>query len=57
MLQANAGDFIYIFYGTFDKDGREALAPKGEFFTKYRDAWMPEVPGRSLLFLGLRCGS
>lgn len=41
--QANAGDFIYIFYGTMDKP--DELPPKGEFFCKYRDSWMPEVPG------------
>lgn len=41
--QANAGDNIYIFYGTMDKP--EELPPKGEFFCKYRDSWMPEVPG------------
>jgi hypothetical protein len=43
--QANAGDFIYVFYGTLDVEGRQAMAPKGEFFTKYRETWMPEVPG------------
>jgi len=42
---ANAGDFTYIFYGTFDREGRKELGPKGEFFCKYREAWMPEVPG------------
>ncbi|KAF7503889.1 hypothetical protein GJ744_003029 [Endocarpon pusillum] len=40
---ANAGDFIYIFYGTLNKP--EELAPKGEFFCKKRDSWMPEIPG------------
>jgi hypothetical protein len=44
MWQANAGDFIYIFYGTLDKP--TDLPPKGEFFCKYRDGWMPEVPGK-----------
>jgi hypothetical protein len=43
LWQANAGDFIYVFYGTMDKP--EELPPKGEFFCKYRDSWMPEVPG------------
>ncbi|KAI9871416.1 MAG: hypothetical protein M1823_008454, partial [Watsoniomyces obsoletus] len=42
---ANAGDFIYIFYGTLNNEGKQALAPKGKFFMEYRDAWMPEVPG------------
>jgi hypothetical protein len=46
-LQANAGDFIYIFYGTMDKPGE--LPPKGEFFCKYRDGWMPEIPGLYIL--------
>jgi len=40
---ANAGDFIYIFYGTLDNP--EDLPPKGEFFCKKRDSWMPEIPG------------
>jgi hypothetical protein len=40
---ANAGDFVYIMYGTLDKPME--LPPKGEFFCKYRDGWMPEVPG------------
>lgn len=43
LLQANAGDFIYIFYGTFDKPTE--LPPKGEFFCSKRDNWMPEIPG------------
>jgi len=41
--QANAGDFIYIFNGTFDKP--TDLPPKGEFFCRVRDSWMPEIPG------------
>jgi len=40
---ANAGDFVYIFYGSFDHP--TTLPPKGEFFTSKRDSWMPEVPG------------
>lgn len=40
---ANAGDFIYIFNGTFDKP--TDLPPKGEFFCRVRDSWMPEIPG------------
>lgn len=40
---ANAGDFIYVFYGTLDHPNM--LPPKGEFFTKIRDSWMPEIPG------------
>ncbi|KAH9908304.1 Mss4-like protein [Xylariomycetidae sp. FL2044] len=42
---ANAGDFIYIFYGTLDSHARGQVEPKGEFFCKLRDPWMPEVPG------------
>ena len=34
--------FRYIFTGTLDKPG--ALPPKGEFFCRKREAWMPEVP-------------
>ena len=41
--QGNAGDFTYITYGTLDEP--EKVPPKGEFFCKYRDKWMPEVPG------------
>ncbi|OAL37480.1 hypothetical protein AYO20_03329 [Fonsecaea nubica] len=40
---ANAGDFVYVFYGTLDRP--TDLPPKGEFFTSRRDSWMPEVPG------------
>ncbi len=47
-IQANAGDFIYIFYGTMDTPGE--LPPKGEFFCKYRDEWVPEVPGTYSFF-------
>ncbi|KAE9396299.1 hypothetical protein BT96DRAFT_966510 [Gymnopus androsaceus JB14] len=42
---ANAGDFIYVFYGTLDDHARGMVEPKGEFFTKFRDPWMPEVEG------------
>jgi len=34
-----------VFYGSFDKEGQEELPPKGEFYCKYRQKWMPEVPG------------
>ncbi|EXJ74121.1 uncharacterized protein A1O5_02415 [Cladophialophora psammophila CBS 110553] len=40
---ANAGDFVYVFYGTLDHP--TDLPPKGEFFTSRRDSWMPEIPG------------
>ena len=36
-------DFTYIMYGTLEKPGE--LPPKGEFFCKRREAWMPEIPG------------
>jgi len=39
----NAGDFTYIMYGSLDEP--EELPPKGEFFCKSRDGWMPEIPG------------
>ncbi|KAI1182168.1 Mss4-like protein [Nemania serpens] len=42
---ANAGDNIYIFYGTLDDEARCQVEPKGEFFCKMRDPWMPEVEG------------
>lgn len=52
--QANAGDFIYIFYGTLDHP--EDLPPKGEFFCKKRDSWMPEIPGMThYLYLLVNC--
>jgi hypothetical protein len=34
-------------YGTLDKLGE--LPPKGEFFCKYREKWMPEIPGKRFL--------
>jgi len=40
---ANAGEFIYVFYGTLDHP--TSLPPKGEFFCSRRDGWMPEIPG------------
>ena len=40
---ANAGDFTYVMYGTLDEPGQ--LPPKGEFFCKKREDWMPEIPG------------
>jgi len=39
----HAGENTYITYGTLDKPG--LLPPKGEFFCKAREDWMPEVPG------------
>jgi len=41
----NAGDNRYVMYGTLDHKGQDELSPKGEFFCKNRNAWMPEVPG------------
>ncbi|KAI0076339.1 DUF636 domain protein [Panus rudis PR-1116 ss-1] len=32
----------YIAVGTLDDPG--ALPPKGEFFCKYREKWLPEIP-------------
>ena len=34
----------YIMTGTLD-DGPDALPPKGEFFTMYRNKFMPQIPG------------
>jgi hypothetical protein len=31
-------------WGTFDEPDK--FPPKGEFFCKYRENWMPEVPGK-----------
>ena len=36
-------DFRYIMTGTLDHPGD--LPPKGEFWCKRREKWMPEVPG------------
>ncbi|KAH8803663.1 Mss4-like protein [Xylogone sp. PMI_703] len=36
----HAGDSIYIFHGTLDDPN--ALPPKGEFFTKVKEPWLPE---------------
>ncbi|KAI0398487.1 Mss4-like protein [Xylariaceae sp. FL0594] len=41
----NAGDNIYVFYGTLDDHARAQVEPKGEFFCKLRDPWMPEIEG------------
>lgn len=35
--------FRYICVGSLDEPG--ALPPKGEFFCKNREKWMPEIPG------------
>ncbi|KAI0802171.1 Mss4-like protein [Xylaria sp. FL0064] len=41
----NAGDNIYVFYRTMDDHARGQVEPKGEFFCKLRDPWMPEIQG------------
>lgn len=38
-------DLVYIFWGTMDAQGREAMPPKGEFFTKVRAPWLTPVEG------------
>ncbi|KAF8993509.1 Mss4-like protein [Cyathus striatus] len=38
----SAGDNIYITYGSLDNT--EELPPKGEFFCKYKEQWIPEIP-------------
>ncbi|KAL7627296.1 hypothetical protein AAE478_001485 [Parahypoxylon ruwenzoriense] len=42
---ANAGDNIYVFYGTLEDHARGQVEPKGEFFCRLRDPWMPEIQG------------
>ncbi|KAI0888789.1 Mss4-like protein [Annulohypoxylon maeteangense] len=42
---ANAGDNIYIFYDTMEDHARGQVEPKGEFFCRLRDPWMPEIEG------------
>ncbi|KAI1255472.1 hypothetical protein MGN70_003538 [Eutypa lata] len=42
---AKAGENIYVFYGTMEDHARGQVQPKGEFFCKLRDPWMPEVSG------------
>ncbi|KAF9465975.1 Mss4-like protein [Collybia nuda] len=39
----NAGDSTYITYGSLDSP--EELPPKGEFFCKFKDQWLPNIPG------------
>ncbi|KAF7767938.1 hypothetical protein Agabi119p4_7181 [Agaricus bisporus var. burnettii] len=34
--------FRYITYGSIDQP--DMFPPKGEFFCKYKESWMPEVP-------------
>lgn len=36
--------FRYVMYGTIDKP--QGLDPKGEFFCRYRENWMPEIDGK-----------
>lgn len=36
-------------WGTFDEPDK--FPPKGEFFCKYRDGWMPEIPGKFYIYL------
>lgn len=38
--------FRYITYGSIDQP--DMFPPKGEFFCKYKESWMPEVPGMYL---------
>lgn len=39
------GDLVYVFWGTMNTQGREAMPPKGEFFTKLRAPWLSPVDG------------
>ncbi|KAJ8058055.1 hypothetical protein OCU04_012914 [Sclerotinia nivalis] len=45
--------FRYVMYGTIDKP--EGLDPKGEFFCKYREKWMPEIEGKISSFRLYKC--
>ncbi|KAF5326621.1 hypothetical protein D9611_000273 [Ephemerocybe angulata] len=45
----NAGDNTYVTYGSFENP--EGLPPRGEFFCKYRESWMPEIPGSSPIII------
>ncbi|MCJ1456126.1 hypothetical protein MMC28_006485 [Mycoblastus sanguinarius] len=40
---AAANNFRYVMTGTLDNPGD--LPPKGEFWRRRREKWMPEVPG------------
>lgn len=42
---ANAGNNVYVFWGSLDKGSEEEVPPKGEFFCNDRAGWMPEIPG------------
>ncbi|KAI1635051.1 Mss4-like protein [Biscogniauxia mediterranea] len=42
---ANAGDYVYVFYGTLEDHARGQVEPRGEFFCRLRDPWMPEIEG------------
>ena len=48
-VQDHAGDNIYVFYGSLDEPYE--LPPKGEFVTKHRAEWMPEIPGKQASFV------
>lgn len=37
-------DWRYLVVGSLD-DGPDALPPKGEFFCRYRNKFMPQIPG------------
>lgn len=39
---ANAGEKTYVVYGSLDDPGE--FPPKGEFFCKVRQGWLPEFP-------------
>ncbi|KAJ8096378.1 hypothetical protein PM082_011540 [Marasmius tenuissimus] len=38
-------DRVYVTYGTLDEHGQRELVPKLEIFAKYRNGWMPQIPG------------
>ncbi|EHL00326.1 putative Conidiation-specific protein 10 [Glarea lozoyensis 74030] len=42
MQEPENTNYQYVMYGTIDNS--EGLDPKGEFFCRYRNEWMPEIP-------------
>lgn len=38
-----------MMYGTIDNP--EDLNPKGEFFCRYRESWMPEIKGMPFIMM------
>ncbi|KAF8151582.1 Mss4-like protein [Crassisporium funariophilum] len=43
--EAAEGHNAYVCYGGLDDNGRKELAPKAEFFLKYRESWLKDIGG------------